>query len=333
MDANTVAPSVEVIEFGVEETLVSLDWLDYLQTYDNGQYFEYPINMHDVLKLMAIGIHHGSALRAKVNILSSTFVETALLKRAEFKKFAHNYLVCGNGYLEVRHNRLQQPLMLVNRLSLYMRRCSNLCDYVYLRQNASQHEFIPGGNIIHVMEDDLSQEVYGIPYYLAAMHSIQLNNSATMFRRRYYDNGSHAGFILYATGQFNQDDWDDLKKNLKDAKGAGNFKNILLRANAGTEGGVKLIPISEVAAKDEFLNIKRVSGSDQLVIHRVPPQLMSIMPEARGGFGDAGKAAEIFAANEVRPIQQHFESFNEVTGLEVFKFKEYEINSQKQGRK
>lgn len=333
MDQTRIAPTTELITFGQEEIINQHEWLDYLSAYDNGHYFEYPVNLNDVLKLMAIGIHHGSALRAKVNILSSTFVETPLLKRAEFKKFAHNYVVTGNGYLEIRHNVLQQPLTIVNRLSLYMRRHSNLHDFVYLRQNHSEHETLAGQNVIHVMEDDLSQEVYGVPSYLAAMHSIQLNHSATLFRRRYYDNGSHAGFILYANGQFNQDDWDELKQNLRNAKGAGNFKNILLRANAGADGGIKLIPISEVAAKDEFLNIKRLSANDQLVIHRVPPQLMSIMPEARSGFGDAGKAAEIFAANEVRPIQQHFESFNEVKGLEVFRFKEYEISSQKQARK
>lgn len=130
MDHNTAEPAVELITFGQEELISQHEWLDYLYTYDNGHYFEYPVNMNDVLKLMAIGIHHGSALRAKVNILSSTFVETPLLKRAEFKKFAHNYVVTGNGYLEIRHNVLQQPMTVLNRLSLYMRRHSNLKDFV-----------------------------------------------------------------------------------------------------------------------------------------------------------------------------------------------------------
>jgi capsid portal protein len=49
------------------------------------------------------------------------------------------------------------------------------------------------------MEPDINQEVYGLPEYLGALHAAWLNESATLFRRRYYENGSHAGFILYMT--------------------------------------------------------------------------------------------------------------------------------------
>lgn len=35
-----------------------------------------------------------------------------------------------------------------------------------------------------------------IPEYLSALNATWLNESATLFRQRYYKNGSHAGFIL-----------------------------------------------------------------------------------------------------------------------------------------
>lgn len=38
-----------------------------------------------------------------------------------------------------------------------------------------------------------------MPEWLAVVQSALLNESATLFRRRYYTNGLHAGFILYMT--------------------------------------------------------------------------------------------------------------------------------------
>lgn len=46
------------------------------------------------------------------------------------------------------------------------------------------------------MELDLNQEIYGLPEYLSAIPSALLNEPATLFRRKYYMNGSHAGFIM-----------------------------------------------------------------------------------------------------------------------------------------
>lgn len=90
-----------------------------------------------------------------------------------------------------------------------------------------------------------------------------------MFRRKYYKNGSHAGFILYMTDAAQEpDDVDRLREALKSAKGPGNFRNLFMYAPNGKKDGIQLIPVSEVAAKDEFLNIKNVTRDDQLDAHR-----------------------------------------------------------------
>ena len=114
---------------------------------------------------------------------------------------------------------------------------------------------------------------------------------------------------------------------MKAAQREGNFKNVFLRSPNGNPDGIKLMPISEVAAKDEFLNIKNVSAQDMLSIHRVPPSLMGIVPTAAGGLGDARTAAEVFAANEITPLQMMFIEVNERLGEEVFKFKPYELSA------
>lgn len=320
---------LDVDVFTFEDLPGERSLFDFLGCVDNGQYYETPVSWFDVEKLLRTGVHHASAIQAKINILKVTFEPTKLLTRSEFEKLAFNYLVLGNGYLEMQRNRFGDVLGMKSRLALYMRRASNLRDFIYLRNDWSvrlNFEKISGKDVVHIMQPNLRQEVYGVPYYLAALDSVELNAAATRFRVRYYRNGSHAGFILYATdSKLDEDDWQNLKEQLRKSKGNGNFKNVVLRSPGGSADGLKLIPIAEVAAKDEFLNIKTVSAEDMMAIHRVPPALMGIVPKGTGGLGDAMTAAKVFARNEVMPLQQTFLDINERLGMEVFRFNEYQI--------
>jgi hypothetical protein len=96
---------------------------------------------------------------------------------------------------------------------------------------------------------DIHQEVYGLPEYLGALHAAWLNESATLFRRRYDENGSHAGFILYLTDvSHNEADIDTLRQALQHSKGSGNFRNLFVYALNGKKDGMQLIPVLEVTA-------------------------------------------------------------------------------------
>jgi len=318
---------VDAEVFSFEDRDGEFNVFDFLGCANNGLYYEPPVNLLDLERLLKQGVHHASALRAKINILKVTFVPTKYLSRSEFEKLAFNFLVTGNGYLELVRNRAGGVMWAENRLAVYMRRSSDLRDFVYLRNNwGSKFERLPGRDVVHIMEPDLRQEIYGVPYYLAALSSIELNSAATKFRVRYYRNGSHAGFILYATDdKIDEAGWALVKQELRKAKGGGNFNNLLLRAPNGNPEGVKLIPIAEVGAKDEFLNIKGVSAEDMMAAHRVPPALMGIVPKATSGLGDAITAAKVFARNEVAPLQQTFLDVNDRLGIEVFRFDEYVV--------
>lgn len=91
----------------------------------------------------------------------------------------------------------------------------------------------------------------------------------------------------------------------------------------GKKDGLQIIPLSEVAAKDEFLNIKNVSRDDMMAAHRVPPQMMGIMPNNVGGFGDVEKASLVFVRNELVPLQERFKEVNNKIGHDVINFREY----------
>ena len=134
------------------------------------------------------------------------------------------------------------------------------------------------------MGSDLNQEIYGLPEYLSAIPSALLNESATLFRRKYYINDSHAGFIIYMTYTAqNQEDVNNFHLAMKIAKGSGNFLNLFMQSPNGKKDRTQITPLSEVAAKDEFLNIKNISRDDMMAAHHIPPQMMEIMPSNVGG--------------------------------------------------
>ena len=94
----------------------------------------------------------------------------------------------------------------------------------------------------------------------------------------------------------------------------------------GKKDGLQIIPLSEVAAKDEFLNIKNVSRDDMMAAHRVPPQMMGIMPNNVGGFGDVEKASLVFVRNELIPLQRRLEELNNWIGDKIISFGIYTLN-------
>lgn len=118
----------------------------------------------------------------------------------------------------------------------------------------------------------------------------------------------------------NQEDVNNTRQAMKSAKGPGNFRNLFMYSPNGKKDGIQIIPLSEVAAKDEFLNIKNVSRDDMMAAHHVPPQMMGIMPSNVGGFGDVEKAANLFVRNELAPLQKRLEEFNKWINSEIITF-------------
>ncbi len=298
--------------------------LEYAECLQSGDWYEPPVSLAALARLLRVGAHHESALRFKINVLASTFVPSQWLSAETFRALALDFMVLGNGYLERRRNRLGNLLELHHALGKYVRRGVEPGRYFFVTDMQSPHEF-PRHDVFHLREPDIHQEVYGLPPYLGALQSALLNESATLFRRRYYNNGSHAGFILYVTDAAqSQGDVDKMREQLTKAKGMGNFRNLFYYAPNGKKDGIQLIPISEVAAKDDFLNIKNSSRDDVLAVHRVPPQLMGMLPNNVGGFGDVEKAAKVFARNEIAPLQSTMaDAINTWAGVPVCAFKPY----------
>lgn len=205
-------------------------------------------------------------MAVKRNILTSTFIPHPLLRQQAFSSFVQDYLVFGNAYLEKRTNRLGGILALEPSLAKYTRRGLDLDTYWFVQygMTTQPYEFTKG-SIFHLMEPDLNQEICGLPEYLSTIPSIQLNECAPLFRRKYYINVSHAGFIMYMTdAALNQEDVNNIRQAMKNIKRPCNFRNLFMYSPNEKKDGIQIIPLSEVAAKDEFLNIKNVSRDDMM---------------------------------------------------------------------
>ena len=320
------SPSIEAFTFGSPEAVLDRrEIFDYFEcNLINGEWYEMPVSVDGLTRMLRAGVHHASAIDLKAKILASTLKPHARLSRTTTLKVAKEYLVFGNAYLEEPRSRLGEGMEFKHCLAKYTRRRADLETFGFMPRFNEVHTFRKG-SICHVMEPDVDQEVYGVPQYLASLQASLLNESATLFRRRYYTNGSHAGFILYLTDPSpNQQDVDGLRAALKSSKGIGNFRNLFFHSPNGQKDGIKLLPIGEAAAKDEFLNIKNVSRDDQLAAHRVPPELMAVVPSSGTAFGNVVNAARVFARTEIQPLQTHMaSSINDFAGEEVCRFDTY----------
>lgn len=318
--------AIEAFTFG--EAVPMLDQreiFDYLHCSKLNKWYEPPVSFSGLAKTFRAAAHHGSPLYMKRNILTSMFVANQWFSKLDFTRYVMDYLIFGNAFLEIKRNRLGGLLKITPSLAKYTRVGTEAGKFYYTATSNEPYEF-PNGSVFHLLDPDINQEIYGLPQYLASLSSTWLNESATLFRRKYYLNGSHAGFIMYLTdAAHKQQDVDALRDALKNAKGPGNFRNLFMYAPMGKKDGLQVIPLAEVAAKDEFLNIKNVTRDDMLASHRTPPQLMGIIPGNVGGFGDVEKAARVFAVNELMPICERLKDINDYLGVEVVRFEDYRL--------
>lgn len=325
------AAGVEAFTFGDPVPVLDRrELLDYVECVRMDKWYEPPISFDGLARTFRATVHHSSPLYVKRNILTSTFKPHRLLSQQAFSRFVQDYLVFGNAYLELRTNRLGGPMELKPSLAKYTRRGVDLDTYWFVQYGLGVDPYqFDTASVFHLLEPDINQEIYGLPEYLSALNSAWLNESATLFRRKYYQNGSHAGFIMYMSdAAASQTDVDNIRNAMKGARGPGNFRNLFMYSPNGKKDGIQIIPLSEVAAKDEFWNIKNVTRDDQLHAHRVPPQLMCIVPENAGGFGNVKEASEVFVRNELIPLQRRMQELNDWIGEEVITFEPYALGSE-----
>lgn len=330
-DSRAIAPAASqatAFSFGDAESVIDRRELSaYFEIWHNGRWFEPPLPMDKLAQVFNMAPHHRSAIALKVNLLVGLQLPTAQLGADDFERFALDFLQMGNGYLENVPNWRGATARARHAPARHMRAPKGGGGYWFTGCGIAQdHQFQPGA-IFHLQQPDVAQEIYGLPEWLSALQSGLLNEGATLFRRRYYLNGAHAGFVFYVNEALaDQSTVDQLTSKLQAAKGVGNFKNIFMYIPGGKKDGVQILPIADVAAKDEFTGIKNISRDDMLAAHRVPPQLIGIIPQNSGGFGKVGEALDVFFQVECVPLMRRLLKVNDFFGAEILRFGNHQAN-------
>lgn len=229
VETTAKADTARVFTFGDAEPVLNASrFMQMLECWHNGRWYEPPVNPRNLSQTLNLQPHHRSAIGLKKNLLVKHFIPHKWLSREEFGPLALDLLVQGNAYIERIPNRLRGTVALRHSLAQNTRRGIKDGQFWFIDYGLTggylEHEFEPG-MVFQLREYDVSQEIYGLPEYLPALQAALLNEAATLFRRRYYLNGAHAGFVMYIKeDKLEDDDAEAIKKAVQEAKGVGNFK-------------------------------------------------------------------------------------------------------------
>ena len=297
------------------ESVLNSNPLDYLGSFldISGDYYRPPVSLDGLANLMTANGHHNSILHFKKNMVLNFFQPSRLLDYDTMQSIALDYHVLGNAYGQLFKNRFGKVMRIGHLHAIKMRRGKQPGQFFMLQNDGSVQEFAPG-EVIHIKEGDIKQGIYGVPEYLGGVQSVLLSEDAGLFRRKYYLNGAHMGYILLT----NDADLDDetaqeIEKKVTDSKGPGNFRSLYInigRSNA--KEPVQVIPVGDIATKDEFERVKNVTRDEILSMHRMQPGLSGIMPDNTGGYGDVEKIMRVYYQLEIVPMQKALEPINKI---------------------
>ncbi|MHB7706449.1 phage portal protein [Klebsiella pneumoniae] len=301
---NLTLPRSSVITFGEPEPILTTGTDYYNIWYDNkADHWRLPIDRVALSQLVNLNGQHGGIMYARRNMFTAGYIGGSL-NHDQIEAGIFDYLLCGDLAILKLRNVFGRVVGLSPLPSLYVRLRKN-GDFIVLQEG--EPLVYPPADIVYIRSHDPLQQVYGLPDYIGGIHSALLNSEATIFRRRYYHNGAHMGFILYTNDPNITDEVEtEIKAKIEQSKGVGNFSNLYVNIPRGNPEGLKLINIGEVTAKDEFANVKNITAQDVLTAHRFPAGIAGIIPQNAAGLGDPIKAEATYKKNEVVPLQRKF---------------------------
>ncbi|MCG6227769.1 phage portal protein [Vibrio furnissii] len=272
---------------------------------DSDDYWEPPISLKGLADIANANGYHGSLLKARANYVAGRFTGGGNLPMYQMNNACWDYFGLGMAAFVKIRNYLKQVIGLAPLPMVHMRKRRN-GDFVQLLPEYKQKTF-KAKDVIFIPQYDPQQQVYGLPDYLGSIQSSLLNRDATLFRRRYYLNGAHMGFIFYATDpNLSEEDEEALKNKIASSKGIGNFRSMFVNIPNGKEKGIQLIPVGDIATKDEFERIKNITAQDIFVGHRFPAGMGGIIPQTGASTPDPEKVSKVYDRYEVIPVCKRF---------------------------
>ncbi|MEH6649971.1 MAG: phage portal protein [Motiliproteus sp.] len=300
------------LSFGDPEPVPMSGLTDYLGVFSDpvGNYYLPPILLTGLAQISRANAHHSSCVFFKRNELARHFVPGPHLSLADFRAAALDFETFGNAYFQTMTDHFGLVIRLQHLPGLNMR-VKKGGGFVMLQPFGVTDIEYSADEVLHVKEYDTIQQIYGVPEWLGGIQSALLNQDATLFRRRYFLNGSHLGYILYTTDpNLDTEVEKEITEKVRQGKGVGNFRSMYLHVPNGKEKGVQVIPVGDISQRDEFERVKNISANDVLVAHRMQSALAGVKPENAGGFGDIKTISMVYVATEVQAKAQPFLDLN-----------------------
>lgn len=270
---------------------------------DSKQFYTPPIEPEQLSKLLTANSYHGAIVEARTRILSKDYIESPYLPFADMMNACKDIVTFGHCYFQVFRNAFGAPLRLGHIAGQYTRRGKNN-RFARINDDESIDWYKPH-EVCQIRLYDPRQNLYGLPDYLSGIESALLSQDATQFRRRYYKNGMHMGFILYMTDPHMTPESEAmLAEALKKSRGVGNFSSMLINIPGGQEKGVQLIPVGNIGTKDEFEGVKKISSQEVIVAHRYPAGMSGIIPPEGASLGNPLQFSQMYYENEARPLHK-----------------------------
>jgi PBSX family phage portal protein len=317
--------AAQVFSFGDTESVLDRRELSqYFEIWQNGRWYEPPLPMGRLAQVFNVSPYHRSAVALKVNLLVTLMTPSRWLNLDAFERFAQDFIQMGNAYLEGVPNAAGRIAQAAYLPAVHTR--AGVEDGVFWWVNCARGQEVryAPGSVFQLQQPDVAQEIYGLPEWLGSLQSALLSENATLFRRRYYLNGNHAGFIFYLSEPLaDPETAKKIEEKLASAKGVGNFKNLFVNIPKGKKDGIQIIPVGNVTAHDEFTAVKDISRDDMLAAHRTPPQLVGIIPKNNGGFGSVSASRDVFFENECLPIMRRMLRANDWAQAQILGFGDY----------
>lgn len=314
-----------MFSFGDPEPVLNNNFTDYLGLFTDisGKYYMPPVSLPGLADTMRANPHHNSILHFKKNMVLQWFKPSRFVSYNVLQRLALDYEVLGQYYAQIFTNRFGRPMRAGHLPAISMRVGKKPGQFFKIQADGTEIEFQPG-EVVHVKEPDIKQGIYGVPEYLGGIQSVLLSEDAGLFRRKYYKNGAHMGYIFLTNDAgLDDDDAKAIEQKVKQSKGPGNFRSMYINIDRSTsKEPVKIIPVGDIGTKDEFERIKNITKGEILSMHRMYAGLSGVIPESNSGFGDMEKIMRVYHELEIGPMQQPFLELNQVFGQGAVSFKD-----------
>ena len=280
---------------------------DYLSTMYimESDYYRPPLSFLGLAKLLRANPQHSRLPSLVANWVVKYMQPNNMISRETLRRAVMEYAGMGNGFFQFTRNSAGGVLGVNHLPALNTRRMKQSNQYGRLSE---AQEIIPykSGEILHVMEYDPVQSIYGVPYWIGALQSILLGEDIRLFPRRFFGNGAHAKKAIITTG-LGEADRKTIDKQVQGTIKDGQFKTIMLHMSKGeVDKMIKFVDFAENASKIEYGKLASMTATDVLEAWGIPPELAGQMPDGPGSSRDLDKIERVFHSICIVPIQHLF---------------------------